>query len=405
MIALKAVRYFLLMMSVLGVVLPLISTSFRQKTIDRYNLRWHQDYNDLTRVQTVTVRNAGDEQTGNLVLEIIPSKANQFRDFETASTEYSPAFSLLNFGNSGCSASDCSDFLSKSERDRIARAADIYKEGGFGQIENIFNQILLERIKTTNDKTALRILGENPLITPDFHRWWHDQCEKHIKADQCEKVDELVSRWEGAKRAYYNEKFENWERSFGISVVYGKLKAGSVFVFTFQLDPGEARIFRLHNAHLSGQTLSSLRSNRGLQTTLVSKSNDLYSSWFSLFSTFHPILTILSVILILALVPFIRFFLPLHLISTRRLFDVAVSTGDHQFWKEALERYRFNILQQYSELKRRFNSKTAIEGEEVINHVRSQMIERFRAGKLKLATQTQLDLFIRDELEELIRNN
>jgi hypothetical protein len=401
--ALKLVRYSVLLMSIVGIVLPLISVSIRKETLDRYNLRWHQAFNEQTRMQTIRVRNAGDERSGKLIVEVVADKPGLFGDIETASSEANPSVSLLKVAGSSCLTSDCKAIFSQSEREQLARAADTNDHAAIADIETVFDEILFERLRTAGSKKiAVGLFGDGPFNTEGVHRHWHEQCKERAEQIECRKVDSVILDWELAKQAYYTEMLETWGRSAGVAFANIQKNPNSGFALIFQLDPGEVRIVKVHYSHLSGKALPSVVSNTGDQTTLVANSNDLFSTWISFFWTLHPHITILIAVAILALLPFMRFFVPLHLISTKRLFDVAVRNDDYQFWKEALERHRFYILQQYREVKKSLNPNLVMDSEEVIDYVRSRMTDQFKSGRLPMTTQTHLDMFIRSELEDLV---
>jgi|GEM_PF-2529017 len=408
MFRLKIVRYTVFLGSTISLLLPFFSEYVRQKTLQRYDLRWHQELDTRSRIQTIAVRNAGSQPKGNLVLDIDlgPNKSGVISDFEASLSDRKPYTSFMEAVTKGSFALETL-VLKSPERDRIIQAVDRHSSSrNLDDLDKIFDDILEERLAALAGSKILNYFHQTNTPPANWHDIWHQKCGVTKPSSDCSKVDAILADWERSKQGFLNQALFKWHEATDLRLEpesEGLSPNGRVSV-TLSLAAGEARFLRFHYSHNPASALTVLRSTTGEQTVQVRKPSDLFSTPVSILFDLHPNLKIFLGLIFLILVLLSPFLVPVQLLPIHRVFNIALETEDYEFWQQALDRYRFFILQQFRELRRIFNPELVADPEEIMDFVRNGLTIVHKSNGLGFRNIRDLNAFIHDELRDLVLN-
>ena len=402
MLRLKIVRYSILIGSVLAGFVPIFSESIREKTIGRYDLRWSQEVNGKDRVHTIALRNNGLAVAEGLIIELKPNAPDAIVDFDTSSSTVGPYYSFSNALASAWSSANNLQLLKDPEKEVIRQVIDTHAVGQrLGDLHSAFDRILVERVKSAKPLQKsldyLQRIAESKL----WHERWHQNCAVNNSEPECAKIDQLIGNWEQTKDGFYSEAVKNWVGATGV-VMQSQDSSDPKISLRLTLKPRETRYIRFHysRARTNGET--SVESTSGGQTILVN-SVQLDSSFLSLLWDLHKLWVVAGgFVLVLVLLLLAPFIVPTQLLSTRKIFSIAALTDDHEFWKSAIERHRFFILEEFRELRRIYGPQLVIDSEQVLDYVRTRVSNEAAAGDFNIASQAALDGFISDELRIML---
>lgn len=405
MFRLKLVRYWIFLSSALLVLLPLFSATIRKETLDRYNVRWQQELDQTNRVQRLVVRNAG-EADAKLILAIKFDQRSAITDFDAAPIPNGPAFSIFdawNLVNTTLSPS----LLNEQERERFRQVIDQHKRNrSLNDVDTFLDKLLVERLRSSKiSAKSLAYLGTLG-ATSNWYDKWRNRCDRATGDSDCPRVENLISRWEEMKTALYGELYQKWAERTGISIIGDDMFTFNDGELNLLLKPqaGDSVFIRVHYFHNPVRLSTSLQSMTGAHTTLFSNIDLLSSNFFVAFFQLHPGLLLLlpiAVLLALALLPYA---LPLRLLTNRKVLALALRTDDYEFWKEALDRYRFYFLEEYRELRRIYNPALKMDTEEVLDYARTRLTREQQVDHPRLAKMRdgKIREFVSDELRNLI---
>ncbi len=355
-----------------------------------------------TRVQTVEVRNTGSEAKNKLLIQLNPKAAGMITEFESSSFNEGPYFPLFDALASACSSPDSSLVLNETERDRIRKVADKHTlDHTLNELDRVFDDMLLERLHSS--KITPKSLEYLRRIdgTEHWHEHWKKRCQNTSTDSDCSKVDSVIGNWEHAKSVVYDETMRKWQQAADITLEpsENQLFDNGKISMILALSPGETRFLRFHYSHNPVAFSSSLQSNPGEHTTLFADSNYLFSTPARILLHLHPNIISFIPLALVVLFSFLPYAMPAQLLTNRKLVKLALQTDDYEFWKQALDRYRFYVLQEFRELRRIYNQTLQMDAEEVMDYVRSRLTLGYDGGRLRLG---KLDEFISDELRTML---
>jgi hypothetical protein len=400
MARLKLVRYWVFLFSAVLGLLPLFSATIRKETLDRYNVRWQQELDQSNRVQSLVVRNTG-EPNAKLMLAIRFQEEGAIAGFDASPTANGPAFSIFDAWKL-INSSPHVYLLSDQERERFGRVVDQHApKRSLNDVDNFLDSLLVERLRSSKiSAKSLTFLGTIG-ATSNWHDRWRNRCDRATGDSDCARVESVVSKWEEMKTALYGEVDQKWEQRTGISVIGDHTSAFNANELNLLLKPraGETVFIRVHYFHSPVTLSTTLQSMTGAHTTLFSNVGVLSSIPFVALFQLHPTVIPLVPIVVFLLLAVLPYALPLPLLTNRKLLVIALRTDDYEFWKEALDRYRFYFLEEFRELRRIYNSSLQMDTEEVMDYARTRLTREHQIGQLRRANIRE---FVSDELRNLI---
>jgi len=355
-------------------------------------------------LRTIAIRNNGPGIAEGLILELRPEAPDVIVDFDSSSSAAGPHYSFSNALASSWSSANSPQMLKDPEREAIRQVIDTHAIGKrLEDLHSTFDRILVDRIRSAkglqNGLDYLQKVAESK----SWHERWHENCARTKSRAECAQIDTLIGTWEQAKDVFYGGAIQNWVDATGVALL-SQERDGSdrTISLRFALKPSETRYIRFHYSRGRDEANPSLKSMSGAHTILVN-SNQLDSCFLSLFWDLHKFLFFVSMfILILVGLLLAPFLIPTQLLSTRRIFNIASHTDDHEFWKAAIERHRFFILEEFRELRRIYRPQFVIDSEQVLDYVRTRVSAETADGNLQIASQAELDGFISDELRIML---
>ena len=404
MLRLKIVRYSILISSLLGVFVPLFSDSIKQETIGRYDLRWSHEVDKKARLRTIVIRNNGPSIAEGLLLELRPESPDAIVDFDTSSSDTGPYYSFSNALASSWSSATSPQMLKDPEREAIRQVIDTHAVGKrLEDLQSTFDRILIERIKSANGLQKGLDYLQKVAKSKSWHKRWLENCARAKSGADCAKIDTLIGTWEQTKDVFYSGAIQNWVGATGVALQSQERDGSDPSIsLRLALRPSETRYIRFRYSKGRDGANPTLTSMSGAHTNLVN-SNQLDSCFLSLFWDLHKFMLIVGVFIViliaLLLAPFV---IPTPLLSTRRIFNIAAQTDDHEFWKTAIERHRYFILEEFRELRRIYRPQFVIDSEQVLDYVRTKVSAETAASNLRLASQAELDGFISDQLRIML---
>ncbi len=397
----KVLKVLFATASIITFLISPFSDFLKAKTIRRYDLRWYQDVNNNTGIQTIVVRNAGVEPKDNLVLDLnFDSNATRvLTDFEVASDDKGPAEKFLD-AVARISTAEPLGSLTADETTRVSQLLDRhFGDRKLNYLDRVFDDILKSRMQAANGANALTYLTGNHQTTENWHTQWSNRCVGN-RSNDCGPVDTVLAGWEKARNGFRNAVLQNWKERTGISMTSNSdhLSLDKTLSMTLALAPGEQRIFKFYYVGNPGNITTGFRSLKEGQTYQLSERSSLSSSFVELLLDFYPFL----VLLLLILPPLIYFLgwalLPLQIVPTHQIFNLAMESDDEEKWKQAFERHRFFIMRQFRAVLQTEQSKAEATEQEVLDLIRDWLTERHDNGTPRFKNGESLNRSIHLEL-------
>jgi hypothetical protein len=390
----KVLKCALLLVSIVAFCLPLFSEFVRRKTLERYDLRWLQTFDRQSRTQTITVRNSGNQPKENLVLELDPgpNSARVLRELEISSSERGPYQKFLDTVEL-TNAQSSETRLTAPEKNKLMQALDThYSQRGLDDIDAVFDGLLKDRLTAGKNTSAdAQFTGQR---TRDWHLSWKQKCAVVKPTAECPKVEALLTDWEEAKAGFRKAAFDNWQQNTGVRLasVSDQLSFDKKFFITLSLAANEVKVLRFRYAHSPATVTPFFRSTSGEQTVRFNNTADLFSPFLSILYTVHPHSTFAAVILLLILAAlFGPLLLPLRILSVQQIFNRALKLEDYDYWKHAMERHRFFILQEFRRLRAESKMRTDASDDEVLDFVRAALTIKSKRGKVPFRSTAALN--------------
>jgi hypothetical protein len=375
----KVFKVIIATASIITFLVAPFSDFLKAKTIRRYDLRWYQDIDNNTGIQTIVVRNAGVEPKDNLVLELnFDAKATRvLTDFEVAPDDNGPAEKFLDTV-ARTSTVEPLGSLSAEETTRVSQMLDQhFGDRKLNYLDAVFDDILKSRMQAANGADALTYFTSNNQITENWHTQWSNRCSGNRSSD-CGPVDTVLAGWEKARNGFRNAVLQNWKERTGISMTSNSdnLSLDKTLSMTLALAPSEQRIFRFRYVGNPGKITAAFRSLKEGQTYQLNNRSSVSSSFVSLLLELNPIYYLVALVLVVLLILFGALLVPLQIVPVHWLFNFAMQSNDEDYWKQAFERHRYFILRQFRMLRKQEASQSEMDDQEVLDLIRDWLTER-----------------------------
>jgi hypothetical protein len=390
----KVAKFLIATASIGAFLISPFSDFIKANTIRRYDLRWYQDVDNSTGIQTIVVRNAGVEPKDNLVLEL-NFDANATRvltDFDVAADEKGPAEKFLDTVARTSSAEPLG-LLSADETTRVSQILDQhFGDRKLNYLDSVFDDILKSRMHAANGANALTYFTSNNQTTENWHTQWSNHCVGN-RSNDCGPVDTVLAGWEKARNGFRNAVLQNWKERTGISMTSNSnhLSLDKTLSMTLALAPGEQRIFKFYYVGNPGNITTGFRSLKEGYTYQLSDRSSL-SSWFvSVLLELNPYYYLVALFLLYLLIVLGRLFLPLQIVPVHWLFNFALQSEEEDRWKDAFDRHRYFILRQFRMLRDRESSQADMNEQEVLDLVRDWLTNRKKQGSPRFTSTESLN--------------
>ena len=400
----KVVKVVIAAASIVTFLISPFSDFLKEKTIRRYDLRWYQDVDDNTGIQTIVLRNAGVEPRDNLVLELnFDAKATRvLTDFEVAPDDNGPAEKFLDTVARTSSVEPIGS-LSADETTRVSQMLDQhFGDRKLNYLDAVFDEILKSRMQAANGVNALAYFANNKQTTENWHTEWSNRCSGN-RSNDCGPVDTVLAGWEKARNGFRNAVLQNWKERTGISMTSNSdhLSLDKTLSMTLALAPSEQRIFRFRYVGNPGNITAAFRSLKEGQTYQLSDRSSVSYSFVRVLLTLHPIYYLLIPVLLVLLFVFGSLFLPLQIVPVHWLFNFAMQSKDEDYWKYAFERHRYFILRQFRMLRNNEASQAEMSEQEVLDLIRDWLTDREERRLPRFKSRKSLNREIHNHLWHL----
>jgi hypothetical protein len=401
MLRFRILRYVLLTGSIIGFLLPLCSDYLRRRTVDRYDLRWHQKLDKDKRLQTISVRNAGNQSENNLILDFdFGAGSDHVSELETSIANQNPYSSILDVVALHARSPTWLS-LTQQEKSKLLPLLDRQSNSRqLNEIDKVLDELLRGRLTAQQGSATVEQFDTQVSIPSVF------PCKQRESQEACAKMNDLLVDWKLSAQAMLASIRSEWKSTTGLKIEpeSDRLSFERYVSMSFSLGPGEERVLRIRYSHLPVQASTFLRSASDRKTVQVAQESDLYSTMPALFFKLHPFAVAPTIILLICILYFAPLLVPPSFLSTKALFNMALDSQDHDVWKHVLDRHRFFILQQFRELKRRFNPSLTVDAEEIVDYVRNGLEYAHRKHGLRLTSTADMNTYIHNELRFLVQN-
>lgn len=399
MLRFRILRYVLFTASFIGFFLPFCSDYFKRRTVDRYDLRWHQTLDHDNRIQNISVRNAGTQPESNLILYFdFGTGSGHVSELQTSLSDQSPYSSIFDVVALhvrsptwfSLTQTEIAKLLPLLDRQSNSRRLE--------EIDKVLDQLLRDRLAAQQGHASVEHFNANLPIPAIF------VCKRGEDSEICARMKILFADWKLSNQAMLSDILSDWANRTGLKIESetDRLSFEQHLSMRFSLAPGEERMLRIRYGPQPLQAFISLQAASDRKTVQVARKSDLYSAMPLLFFRLHPYAGIPTLLLLIVILYFSPLLVPPSFLSTKTLFNMALASGDHEVWKQALDRHRFFILQQFRELKRRLNPSIRLDSEEVIDFVRDGLVRAHREYGLRLTSTVDMNTFIHNELHFLV---
>jgi hypothetical protein len=414
------------------VLIPLVliffspfSESIRQRLLRQYDVRWHLVYDEALRTQTITIRNNGDAAVPDvrIKLNIQTDAPRPLGDFAYAPMGTPRQSFFDSISNSESlkiwSETDSGKEVSKdpnpSGLDKLAAVIDEHSTSrNLHTLDQELDGLLVSKLR--KETVPAKIVDEFNSISKNCSAWHHILLQKckdgTYAADLCRRATNIIGAWELSKRDLQEKARSKWYEMTGVRVTNKSSLMSPSGEMDFAVGVRGNETSRLHinynqDPSISMQTSAQVFSDSVGQITQVKAESDLNMPLLLFLLKYQQgkvALVLFGAVLLLSFAwPEIR---PKKLLPVHRVFNLALSTDDHEYWEHAYQRHRFYILQQFRELRQTYGRMDLNpEPEEILDYVRSKLITRHQANPgrpWKIRTEQKLNLFIRTHLKTLV---
>ncbi|MBV9209917.1 MAG: hypothetical protein JOZ52_04780 [Acidobacteria bacterium] len=379
--------------------------------IYRYDLRWRMSDEKADKIQTIAVHNCRQEGVKKIFIDLDVASGS-VADFDFATVNEKARTSFIDTLSDAAAAPP----LSADEVDQLIPLVD--KRANTRDLcllDKTLDAFLLHQLQTDHVTSGLaQTLTNGGSNTDNWYASLSDQCfGEKAATNACDKIKSLFFTWERARGIFREAAFKNWHDKTGVAVYPdgNQLALSGKVLFSLDLEPKESAYLRIrynNDPKLRTQAKANVSAGPDKSIVQVQDAADLDISPLRYFIKSNGfLLLILSGVLLL----FLRFsypvLIPLSLVPIQKVFKIAVTTDDQDFWEHAYQRYRFYVWQQFRDLQIRHSKpKVKFETEELLDHIRDKMTVHYRKKPRQLirciATQKKLNAYIRDQLLPLV---
>lgn len=406
----KLLRYLVVIVPLTIAFFAPFSEALRWWLLSRYEIRWQSRSDPNDRTQIIAVHNNGSAplSKARIHLTISSNKLHPVSDFSFARLESGPQISFLD----SIAGSDLLAIPAQSDPDKLVAILDSHSATRtLFAVEQTFDRILLSRLQA--NKQLNKMLSDLQNKNQDFgswHRVWQQECNEYgVSLVACRQGENLLGAWEISRRDLLEKARKKWSETTGVELLPNNsaFSPSGKVDFTFDLGANESCFLRVYynpDPAMSISTDVQVLSSSIEKTSQVVEQADL-SSPLPLFMFKYHLKILVAFVIILAGCllfswPVIR---PKQLLPIHKVFKIALSTDDQEYWEHAYQRYRFHVLQQFRDLRKEYNKPDlTAEAEEILDYVRNCLITAYAVEPNELGSEKKLERLIRTRLESLV---